>query len=76
VGYKEIRKRALQDDNSDTLISLEFPAQHIEFRRQHFIKKVDWRVIDADECDSGLEREPKTFVVGVKWTPFVGPGEL
>src|ERR1700733_15029184 len=31
VGYKEIRKRALQDHNPDALIGLEFPAESVEF---------------------------------------------
>ncbi|MGA2191166.1 MAG: hypothetical protein ABSH33_21835, partial [Steroidobacteraceae bacterium] len=31
VGYKEIRKRALQDHNPDALIGLEFPAEFVEF---------------------------------------------
>jgi hypothetical protein len=33
VGYKEIRKRALQDHNPDALIGLEFPAEFVEFLR-------------------------------------------
>jgi hypothetical protein len=36
VGYKEIRKRALQDHNPDALIGLEFPAEFVEFLRQNF----------------------------------------
>src|SRR5882724_13350680 len=40
VGYKEIRKRALQDHNPDALIGLEFPAEFVEFLRQNFIKKI------------------------------------
>jgi hypothetical protein len=55
VGYKEIRKRALQDHNPDALIGLEFPAEFVEFLRQNFIKKIYWRVIDADECDARIE---------------------
>jgi hypothetical protein len=31
VGYKEIRKSALQDDNADALIGLELPAELVEF---------------------------------------------
>jgi hypothetical protein len=52
VGYKEIRKRALQDHNPDAVVGLEFPAEFVEFLRQNFIKKIDRRVIDADECNS------------------------
>jgi hypothetical protein len=65
VGYKEIRKGALQDYNSDALVSLKFPAESVEFRRQNFIEKIDRWVIDADECDSGIEPEPETFVVTI-----------
>jgi len=63
MGYEEIRKRALQDDNPDALVGLEFPAESVEFRRQDLIEKIDWRVIDAAECDSGIERELEAFVV-------------
>jgi hypothetical protein len=65
VGYKEIRKCALQDHNPDALIGLEFPAEFVEFRRQNFIKKIYRRVIDADECDSRIKREPETFIIGI-----------
>src|SRR5580704_1584035 len=65
VSYKEIRKRALQDHNPDALIGLELPAEFVEFLRQNFIKKIYRRVIDADECDSGIKPEPETFVVRV-----------
>jgi hypothetical protein len=65
VGYKEIRKRALQHHNPDALIDLEFPAEFVEFLRQNFIKKIYRRVIDADECDSGIKPEPETFVIGI-----------
>jgi hypothetical protein len=65
VGYKEIRKIALQDYNADLLIGLELPAEFVEFLRQNFIKKVYRRVIDADECNTGIELEPKAFVVGI-----------
>jgi hypothetical protein len=57
VGYKEIGERALQDHNPDTLIGLEFSAEFVEFLRQNFIKKIDGRVIDADECDPRIETE-------------------
>jgi hypothetical protein len=30
VGYKEIRKRALHDHNTDALVGLEFPAEPVE----------------------------------------------
>ena len=56
VGYEEIRKCALQDHNTDALIGLELPAEFVEFLRQNLIKKIYRRVIDADECDSGIER--------------------
>src|SRR5258707_13779873 len=52
VGYKEIRKRALQDHNADALIGLEFPAEFVEFLRQNFIKKIYRRVSDGDGSDS------------------------
>jgi hypothetical protein len=65
VGYKEVRKRALQNYNADLLIGLEFPAESVEFRRQNFIEKIDRRMIDTDECDSGIEPELETFVVRV-----------
>ena len=65
VGDKEIRKRALQDHNPDALIGLELPAELVEFLRQNLIKQIYRRVIDADECDSGIKPEPKTFVIGI-----------
>jgi hypothetical protein len=65
VGYKEIRKRALQHHNPDALIGLEFPAEFVEFLRQNFVKKIYRRVIDADECDSGIKPEPETFVIRI-----------
>jgi hypothetical protein len=37
VGYKEIRKGALQDHNPDTFIILELPAEFVEFFGQNFI---------------------------------------
>src|SRR5271156_4624708 len=55
VGYKEIRERALQDYNPDSLIGLQFPAKVVEFLRQNFIKKIYRRVNDADECDPGIK---------------------
>src|SRR5580704_16612717 len=68
VGYKEIRKRALQDHNPDALIGLEFPAKFFEVLRQNFVEKIYRRVIDADECNSRLKREPETFVIRVSHT--------
>jgi hypothetical protein len=65
VGYKEIRKRALQDHNPDALIVLKLPAEFVEFLRQNIIKKIDRRVIDADECDSRIKPELETFVIGI-----------
>jgi hypothetical protein len=65
VGYKKIRKGALQDDNADALIGLEFSAEFVEFLGQNFIKKIYRRVIDADECDSRIEPEPETFVIRI-----------
>jgi hypothetical protein len=65
VGYKEIRKRALQDHNPDTFIVLDLPAEFVEFLRQNFIKKIDWRVIDANECDSRIKPEAETFVIRI-----------
>jgi hypothetical protein len=64
VGYEEIRKRALQNHNPDTLIVLELPAEFVELLRQNFIKKIDWWVIDANECDSRIKLELETFVIG------------
>jgi len=65
MGYEEIRKRALQDHNPDALIGLKFPAEFVEFLRQNVIKKIDRRVIDANECDSTIKPEPETFVVRI-----------
>src|SRR6267142_7295715 len=65
VGHEELRKRALQDHNPDALIGLEFPAEFVEFLRQNFIKKIDRRVIDADECDSRIKSELETFVIRI-----------
>jgi hypothetical protein len=65
VGYKEIRKCALQDHNPDASIGLEFRAEFVEFRRQNFIKKIYRRVVDADECDSRIKPEPETFVIRI-----------
>src|SRR5260221_2652237 len=62
VGNKEIRQRALQDHNPDALIGLEFPAESVEFLRENFIKKIDRRVIDADESDSKIKIEPEKFL--------------
>src|ERR1700728_1080319 len=65
VSYKEIRKCALQHHNPDALIGLKFPAEFVELLRQNFIKKIYRRVIDADECNSRIKREPETFVIRV-----------
>src|ERR1700683_5207248 len=65
VGYKEIRKRALQDHDPDALIGLEFPAEFVEFPRQNFIKKIYRRVINADKCDSRIKPEPETLVIRI-----------
>src|ERR1700722_12332467 len=65
VSYKKIGKRALQDHNPDALIGLEFPAESVEFLRQNLIKKIYRRVIDADECDSGIKSKLETFVIGI-----------
>src|ERR1700722_4085786 len=65
VGYKEIGKRALQDHNPDPRIGLEFPAEFFEVLRQNFIKKINRRVIDADECNSRIKPEPETFVIRI-----------
>jgi hypothetical protein len=65
VRYKEIRKRALQDHNPDTVIGLELPAEFVEFLGQNFIKEVDWRMIDGDKCDSRIKPKPETFVIGI-----------
>jgi hypothetical protein len=65
VGDKEIRKRTLHDHNPDTLIGLKFPAEFVEFQRQNFIKKIYRRVIDADECNSGIKTELETLVIRV-----------
>jgi hypothetical protein len=65
VGYKEIRKRALQHNNPDALIGLEFPAELVEFLRQNFIEEIYRRVIDTDECDSRIKPEPETFVIRI-----------
>jgi hypothetical protein len=74
VGYKEIGTRALQDHNPDTLIVLKLPAESVEFLRQNLIKKIDWRVIDADECDSRIKFEPETFVIGIWQWPGSSSG--
>jgi hypothetical protein len=65
VGYEEIRKRALQHHDPDAFIGLEFPTEFVEFLRQNFVKKIYRRVIDADECDSGIKPEPETFVIRI-----------
>jgi hypothetical protein len=65
VGYKEIRKRALQDHNPDALIGLKFPAEFVEFLRQNFIKKIYRGVIDADERDPRIKPEPETLIIRI-----------
>ena len=65
MGDKEIRKAALQDHNPDAPIGLEFSAEFVQFPRQNFIQKIYRRVIDADECDSRIKREPETFIIGI-----------
>jgi hypothetical protein len=65
VSYEEIRKRALQDHDTDALVGLEVPAESVEFRRQNVIEKIYRRMIDADEGYSGIEHEPETFVVRI-----------
>src|ERR1700690_3007883 len=65
VGYKEIRKRALQDHNLDALIGFELSAEFVKFLRQNFVKKIYRRVIDADECDSRIKPEPETFILRI-----------
>src|ERR1700733_938 len=69
VGYKEIRKRALQDHNPDALIGLELSTEFVEFLRQNFIKKIYRRGIDADECNSRIKPKPETFVVRISHDP-------
>src|ERR1700722_5148247 len=77
VGHKEIRKRALQNHNSDAVIGLELPSEFVEFLGQNFIKKIYRRVIDADECDSSIKPEPKTLVIRILHgvTPFRRPAQ-
>jgi hypothetical protein len=65
VGHEEMRKRALQNHNPNTLIVLKLSAEFVEFLRQNFIKKIDWRVIDANECDPRIKLEPETFVIRI-----------
>ena len=65
MGDKEFWERALQDHNPHALIGLEFPAEFIEFLRQNFIKKIYRRMVDADECDTRIKTELKTFVIGI-----------
>jgi hypothetical protein len=65
VGYKEIRQCALQDHNPDAVIGLELPSEFVKFLGQSFIEKIDRRVIDADECNSGLKSKPETSVIGI-----------
>src|SRR5260370_40705496 len=63
VGYKEIRKRALQDHNPDALIGFEFPAEFIEFLRQNFIKKIYRRGSNDDGCESTNKNQTGKIVI-------------
>ena len=65
MGYKEIRKRALQDHNPDALIGLQVSAEFVKVLRQNFIKNIYRRVIDADECDSRIKLELEQFVIRI-----------
>jgi hypothetical protein len=65
VRYEKIGKRALQDHDTDALVGLQFLAEPVEFRRKNFIKKIDRRVIDADERHSGIKSELETLVVRI-----------
>jgi hypothetical protein len=65
VSYEKIRKRALQDHDTNALIGLKLPAKFVELLRQQLIEKIYRRVIDADKCDPGIELEPEAFVVRV-----------
>ena len=46
-------------------IVLQLSAEFVEFLGQNVIKKIDWRVVDTDECDSSIEPEPETFVIRI-----------
>src|SRR5258708_37462554 len=63
VGYKKIRKGALQDHNADALIGLELPAELVEFLRQNFIKKIYRRGVDAHQHDTTLKPEPAKYFI-------------
>ena len=65
VGNEEIGKCALQDYNPDSLVDLKFATEPVEFLRQNLIEKIYRWVIDADECDTCIEDDPKTVVVGI-----------
>ncbi len=65
VGYKEIRKRTLQDHDSHALIGLEFPSKFVQFLGQNFIKKINRRVINGYERDSRIKRVSKTLVIRI-----------
>jgi hypothetical protein len=65
VGYEKIRNGALHDHNPDALVGFELSAEFVEFLRQNFIKKIYRGVINADECDSRIETETETFVIGI-----------
>ena len=40
VSYEKIRKRALQDHDTNALIGLKLPAKFVELLRQHLIEKI------------------------------------
>jgi phosphoglycerate-specific signal transduction histidine kinase len=40
-------------------------SEFVEFLGQNVIKKIDWKVVDTDECDSSIEPEPETFVIRI-----------
>src|SRR5258706_1749342 len=63
VGYKEIRKRALQDHDPDGLIGLEFPAEFVEFLRQNLIKKIYRRLVEYHEISARIGNQTRTILV-------------
>jgi hypothetical protein len=76
VGNEELGQFALQDHDPNALISLELPAELVEFLRQYFVEKIYGRVIDADEYDPGIKSEPEAFVVGILHGVTLNFGEL